>query len=776
MQSIFIGFLIGAITAAQSPWVVDPVWFSCSILLLPWCRQKWCRTCLALLAGVTWLCLFNANYAANILPDELAGQDITTTSEIISLPRRIDDGWRFMVRLKAYESSDSIGYPFAPPIWQGKVKLNWYHTELTPKLGDVWQWRVRLKPPVGFANDGGMDYEKYLVSQEVHAAGYIRGEIRQLTTATNYREQLRAKISALVQSLSHKDLILALTLGDRSLISSDRWQLLSVTGTSHLIAISGLHIGLIFLLAHKLLTAVMGWVPYLSNRITVKVPLVICLALSVSGVYALLSGFALPAQRAWFGIAIWCALSCLHVRISRMTGLLALMALFVIVSPAVLYGASFWLSFGAVANIALLHWWWCRREGQAISRKIAELLVMQLGLSVMMMPLTLLQLGFVAPLTPISNLLVVPLITFVVVPLLLVSVVILLFSPVLAGSMFVFVDQILALFTWWLNWLSSGGLGTYILPIIVACLLFFAVILVAVNRRFWPLALCLASSPLLLSLRTVDPSRWQIEVFDVGQGLAVVIQQGDDVLLYDTGNRYKSGFVVAEHTVVPWLIQHNISRLTYLVLSHDDTDHVGGAEAVLSKMDVGTLISPTVGSHRDLSSEQLERVRCQAGQTLFFNELEINMLSPSLPLTRNKNDRSCVLHISDGRHSLMLTGDIERSAELEMLRNGVTLPSNVLLAPHHGSGSSSSLAWLTAVAPDYAVFSRGAYNRYRFPAEEVKERYHSLSVETLDTACSGQISIEVTTEGLSVAHYRQRTGVFSHAKWYQRLSGCRKAR
>ncbi|GAA5217556.1 DNA internalization-related competence protein ComEC/Rec2 [Corallincola platygyrae] len=763
MQTALFGFIAGAIIAANLPIVPSP-WIAIATSAIALCLPKRLAPfVLGVLLGLGWISFHNQQYEAQLVPDAFAGRDITTTNKIISLPQRIDDGWRFVAETKQ-EGEEA---------WHGTLRLSWYRTDEIPKMGEIWRFDVRLKPPVGFANQSGRDYERFLLSQGLHGTGYVRSKAPELLNQKQTaRALLRQKLLVVTEDSNHQDLILALAMGDRSLLNSDRWELLRETGTAHLIAISGLHIGFVYWLVN-------GLCRVFNTRLNVtsqypRARMIICslFALGCCAVYAQISGMALPAQRALLAITVWCALQALQIRLSRTELLLALLAGVIIVSPYALYGISLWLSFGAVANIALLNWLWRKRSRTNFVGRLIYVLTFQLVLSVLLVPVSSLLLGFFAPLSPLANMVVVPLITLLTLPLMMLLLVILPISPTFASWLAIPIDELFSLFVYWLTLITQLDLGVIEWPSTLLVCLFAALLITLSNRRLWPMAVCIASIPLVMAFRQIDDQSWQVDVIDVGQGLSVVVQSENDVLVYDVGNRFRSGFVVAEHSLHQVLKAKGIRKIDWLVLSHNDIDHVGGAQSTLSKFDVENIMQPKP----DRQSARLGNYHyCRRGQSFRLGDLEVKVLHPANPLTRNKNNHSCVLHISDGHRSILLTGDIEASIEKALVEKRLQLKADLVVAPHHGSKSSSSAAFIEAVEPDYVVFSRGAYNRYGMPHSGVVNRYRNSGSRLLDTACLGQITLKMAKTEIEVTSTRVDGASLFWPFWYQSLSGCRRA-
>jgi len=232
-------------------------------------------------------------------------------------------------------------------------------------------------------------------------------------------------------------------------------------------------------------------------------------------------------------------------------------------------------------------------------------------------------------------------------------------------------------------------------------------------------------------------------LLDVGQGLSAVVQTAHHVLVYDTGPKYPTGFDAGRSVVMPYLQDVGITKINMLMISHSDNDHIGGAKWLLAMMPVKELMTSVPKSHWQRSV-----VACFAGESWQWDNVNFRVLSPPKNLPYEDNNSSCVLRIQAGAHSILLTGDIEKPVEKRLLLNQKAhLPSTILISPHHGSRSSSSLAFVKTVHPRYVLIPVGYENRYRFPAASVLQRYRSVGAQIFTTAKQGAIQLHVPKEG-----------------------------
>lgn len=489
----------------------------------------------------------------------------------------------------------------------------------------------------------------------------------------------------------------------------------------------------------------------------------------VALLYVLLAGFGVPAQRTFYmlavvALALWCG------RITSMSHVLCLaLGVAVLRDPWAMLWPGFWLSFGAVAAILYA----CSgRLGVPTRGWRAGLVVAartQWAVTLGLAPLTLLLFGQVSLVSPLANAVAIPVISLFVTPLALAGSV--LPSP-LADLVLGSAHLAIVVLVWPLTWLSAPALAVWTAPAPTPWILVLALAGTAwmLAPRGWPQrwAGLAAWTPLLTHMPQAPAAgRFDITAFDVGQGMALLVETQHHRLLYDTGPLYAPGASGATRVILPYLRGRGIGRLDALVISHSDLDHVGGAEAVLQTVRVGQLISSLPDGHR-LLGKATRPARCSAGQAWHWDGVRFDMLAPDNASYANprlkSNARSCVLRISAGGKAILLAGDIEAAQEAALLDlDADRLRADVLLAPHHGSGTSSSAAFLQAVAPTVGIFQVGHRNRYRHPQKLVYARYGAMGIERIRTDERGAVTLAFGAS-LEVATYRA-----THARyWYGR--------
>jgi competence protein ComEC len=628
-----------------------------------------------------------------------------------------------------------------------KIRLSWHRSQWLLQQGQVLRLTVKLKGPHGLANAGTFNYQQWLFSQGLVASGYVKEDQANslLQNAHTLRQNTLNHIMAL--DLPHGSWVAALTLGYRGLLTHKDWQLAQTAGIAHLIAISGLHLALVASFSYLLLGWGIGWVVSRINRfhsINVHKLALLTTALSTF-LYAGLAGFGLPTIRAWVMLLLctWYFLRYQHLATRSL--LLRAVLIFVFVFPLSLYGLSFWLSFFAVLIIGFIYWLWpVKPQGFSWLFILTNLLKVQLALSLLMLPLVAWQFSYVSVVSPLVNLFAVPLVTMFIVPLCLLAVLCLPWQETWAKAGFMLADQLIGFGLAQIQHLMDYQWAYFIvkaMPAVVWLILFLGLLLLFLPKfvlsRKWALV-CLL--PLLSYLLPSRSQNWQVNVLDVGQGLSVLITQGQHALLYDLGASFPSGFNMVDSVILPILRAKGITKLDLVFISHWDNDHAGGLPQLLDKIPISRLLSNKDG--------------CDHALLIFWQGLTIEGLWPDDATQHNSNNGSCVLKVSDQQDSILLTGDIDKGIEKRLVEQYADkLKSTILIAPHHGSNSASSKLFIQSVQPEHVVFSQGFMNHWRFPRPEVLARYQQYNAQRIQplqlysTSQRGQIIFTLDLTG-----------------------------
>jgi len=628
---------------------------------------------------------------------------------------------------------------------------------------------VSLKPPVGKLNPDGFDYETWLFQHGIGAVGYVKNNRRnKLISAadlTSGIDVIREKISyGLTRYESYPAavaLLQALSIGDKALISQDMWTVFSRLGINHLVAISGLHIGLVAMAAF-LLT---GFLWRCSARLCLWLPAPhaqAVVAIFMAAGYSTMAGFSIPTQRAMIMLFVIMAGKLLlkHMPTGRQLPVAAFLIL--LFDPISVISAGFWLSFVAVVAIYVA----LCRDNQQISA-IKKLIKVQWLITLFLMPLTLFFFKQASLISPLVNLLLIPVFSFLIVPIaLLISLLNLLDSVLIefitkhflqAISLGYHLLESLSSFPWIVY--SNAGFG-----LVNLILLFVPVLIWSFSIRFQHKMASIIVLVCVLFWKDQQPldTNFRMTVLDVGQGLSVFIQQGEKTLLYDLGPRYGQSGSATETTVMPYLKTRDIKELDYLIISHFDNDHAGDLDVVLQTVNVKQLLT---GEKHPIHKTS----PCLAGNQWQWDQAVFTILSPTNE-HQGGNNASCVLKISLPHTSILLTGDIEKQVEKHLLKTRPEdVKADIVIIPHHGSKSSSTMAFTHAVKPVYTINSSGYLNRYDFPNEQVKSRWQATGSKFLDTASEGAIQLNFDEKGrlVNVVSTREQNRRY----WYwQRLS------
>ena len=677
---------------------------------------------------------------------EFEGEDILVRGHIDSLVKMGDFNRSFLFDVSSARLVDG-----ARPInWQGLIRLGVYNKRPVIKAGQEWQFQVRLKRASGFKNPNGFDYEKWLFAQGIEARGYLRksDQHKLLTEAPWHsidatRETIQQKIKASIKSEANQALVSALILAEKSDISKQQWRVFRATGTSHLMAISGLHIGLVASAGLLLVWLIWWCFPslnlYVPRRLAASV-LGVVLAVS----YAMLAGMTIPTQRALIMVVLGLYLLAGKQYFSGYRVLALAMIVVLLIDPLAVMNVGFYLSFSAVFVIL----WLSKR---VIKAGKFSLLTLQGFLSLLMVPLGLLFFGEGSLISPVANLIAIPWVSFIVVPLSMLSVLLSFVSESLAAYLFQFLSLHLDALFAVLKFLANAPMATvesFHLPaLLVAALLLSGLMMLLPIGLSWRFAVCFMVLPIIyfqVEKPRGEGSFW-LTVLDVGQGLAVVVETENHSLLYDTGNRVGKSFDIGEMVVVPYLKQRSLNTIDTLVISHDDADHMGGLASVL-----GSIEPKVFYGNRSKLIDIKENKLCERGQNWQWDGIRFEFIHPTLAWRGNDNNRSCVLKISTAEHSVLLTGDIQRKAENYLLKRDKNttdsdslLRADIILMPHHGSNSSSRSRFISAVNPKWAIASAGYRSRFKHPDHRVIKRYKQQGVKVLNTAKSGAIQFRL---------------------------------
>jgi competence protein ComEC len=719
-------------------------------------RGRWVGATSGLLIGVSVALAHGHALQSRRLPLACESQRLTVQGWVSSLPRftRMPSG---DLRQRFELAVDDIA-----PLGCGgprRILVSWYDgPRLVP--GEYWRLPVRLTRPRGLSNPGSFNMQAWYASSGIDAVGTVRsrGALRQPAAHSSravhhrLRQQISERLSMLALSPDSVAILKAVTVADRSGLDYRLWSLLQRFGVNHLIVISGLHIGMVAGLGY-FLGGIIDRLRWLRGALRGQSHAAAVSAMLTASAYAALAGFTVSTQRALCMLACFLLAAGAGRRSSAWNALRWSLLLVLATNPLATLDSGFWLSFGAVSYLLLLG---TLRPGGGW---LARLAGTHLYMSLVMLPLTAWWFGGASLGGAVANLLLVPLIGFYVVPLALLGGLCCLLN--LGVDLWLWrlagwpLEQLLPLASAFSN-LYGDAVYARLSPELPAFLLAVsATTLVALRRApALKVAAVLLAVPLLLPAagpRPVVPAL-RLTVLDVGQGTAVVVRNGANALLYDTGGGDPAGSSLATSVVLPYLRQAGVVTLDTLLLSHPDADHSAGSAAVLDAMPVTRVL------YSSGSAPRSDAQHCRAGVAWRWpGGASFQLLSPPEDTNLSSNNGSCVLRIDYAGHRLLLPGDIESAQERQLVRYwGDELASHWLLAPHHGSKTSSSYSWIKWVRPDLVVFSHGYGNRFGHPHEEVVRRYGEAGVRMLATATSGALEFTFLPAEITVQAHRDR--------------------
>ncbi|SOE59789.1 competence protein ComEC [Burkholderia sp. D7] len=796
----------------------------------------------ALVVGFSYAAWRADTRLQRVLPVAFENRNIELTGFVRGLPMQGADSTRFLFEV---ESNDA-----ALPDFPRVVQLSWIAVDGSgrgpaaappPALwaGQRWTLVARLKRPHGNANFRGRDAEVALLARNIRATGYVSmpGAARRLPTDARgfaltidrWRARLRERVLTALDGAAHQGIVVALATGAQDTVSDADWTLLRATGTSHLVAISGLHIGFVAGLAALLsggLSRRLRWRGLPAPLIVSAQKAAAAGAAVFAAFYAALAGFNVPAQRSMWMLC-FVALAVLSGRRPASSLVLAwALALVLLADPWAVTAAGFWLSFCAVAailfaiasrgrrasvgfaeefavpqddegpsskesgddggaqprrhirdrlgdvigRIRVRSHAWLRHTFRRIGRGIASSARVQYAITIGLAPLTAYWFFQIPLLGPLANAFAIPWISFLVTPTVLVAV--LLPAPLdvfayrAAHSLLVPMFDALAHLSGpaWTLWRLPQPDG---FALVAAA---FGVIW-ALAPRGWSLrfAAPLTWLPLALPVSHAPPAgTFRVTELDIGQGSSIVIETTHHTLLFDAGPGPESTHA-GERLVVPYLFAHGLFTLDTLMISHSDSDHSGGAPAVLESIRVrqfAASLRPREALWKTAQDHGSALLRCVAGQRWQWDGVVFDVLWPQAgPLAAKPNATSCVLKVTSAAgRSALLTADIEADVERQLLQLGQREPSwlqaDVLIVPHHGSKTSSTEPFLDAVKPRVAVFQVGYRNRFNHPHPTVFERYRLRHIELSRSDEDGAARMDVSAE-VSIERFRQ-----THARYW----------
>lgn len=725
MQISIIALIVGLLSLRVMPWLPSMFWLLSGLLIALLLLRTRLHLFGFFLLGLCWACL-SAQWA---LDDQLAaaldGRTLWITGTVVGLPEwPVVQGQPPTVR---FELDDAVSRRAQLP---RRIRVSWRTPAEPVKAGQRWRLAVRLKRPDGSLNPYGFDYQAWLLAKRIGATGSVKAGqlVAQGQGLDHWREQVRARIQRYAPEPA-QGLMTALILGDGSGLSAEQWQTLQATGTVHLMVISGQHISLIAAVAYAVVFWLMrlGWWP---QRVP-WLPVACVLSISAALAYGAFAGFAVPVQRACIMVMVALLWRWQFQHLSVWTAFLIALAAVLIYEPLVVLQAGFWLSFTAVGALILAfaarlgpwRWWHMVWRTQWVAA---------LGLAPFLLALSL----PVSLMGPLANIFAVPWLSLLALPLTLLGA-LLLPWPSLASWVLSAAAWCLTVMFAGLDWFAQGwpvwqGSGVTVAALLLAVL---GVLCWLLPRPLLPLL-----AGLLLCLPMLKPSKEvvaggqaQVWVLDVGQGQAVWVRTAQHSLMYDAGP-FMAGFDAGERIVVPVLRGYGQTGLDELLISHADADHAGGAQAILDAVEVKRVVSGQPAEHPPSFAAQDCRAEQWQWDDVWFWRWQWHN-------AKDSNQKSCVLLIVAQGERLLLTGDLDAAGEAALLADWPWLQVDWLVAGHHGSRTSTSRRFVQAIAPQYALISRGKHNSYGHPHPQVLANLQREQVRIYDTAHDKAVQI-----------------------------------
>ena len=734
-------------------------------LLRPSCR-KWLVPLFLAGLGFVWATTFAYIRLNDALPTIWEQREIQVEGVVSNLPQQFENGVRFEFDVEKVLTDGAV-VPHHISLAHYSLGLGQATHHLVPvHAGERWQLLVKLKRPHGLVNPSGFDFEAWALERNIRATGSVRASglnrrIKALVWQPDYlvqhvRQNIQANMQKTLQGKPYSGVLQALVIGNEDALLQADWQVFLRTGTNHLMSISGLHITMLSSLAFAF--ALFFW--RRSTLLTLKIPAskaAVLFGLLTAFLYALVAGFSVPTQRTFYMLCVFALALWSDRKLNIATVLAYALLVVVLLDPWAVLAPGFWLSFCAVAFLAFalggrlgkVNWWLSAIRSQWVA-------------TLALIPFLLIFFQQFSLISPLANGFAIPVISLLVVPLAIfggvfsIAPILLLAHAVMAKTMELL--QLLSGFDWAV-WQQPTPSPWAVLLAVVG--LFWIFMPKGLPMRYLGFIFCLP----LVTLKPDSPefSEFRLSVLDVGQGLSVVIQTHRHALLYDTGTKISSQTDSGARIVVPYLRSIGVGHLDVLVVSHDDVDHSGGMDSVLSSVSTDWMLTSL-----NRPVKNVKNIHCFAGQSWQWDGVSFEVFSPQQESYQSNsvkdNNRSCVLRVSTPKGSVLLTGDIEREVEAALVESDSTaLKSDVLIVPHHGSKTSSTLSFIEAVNPKVAVFTAGYRNRFGHPKSEIVERYVARGIKTYRSDLDGAVLMDIgQSDDLRVVAWRHQARHY----WY----------
>lgn len=641
------------------------------------------------------------------------------------------------------------------------ISLFWQNKPF-PAAGEVWQLAVKTKAAHSYLNQGSFDSQRFAMANRRILLGTVL-DAQKIVGNKGWRQWLVDKTLPYANLFEHGDIMLALGFGERGRLTSSHKTVMFHTGIAHLMAISGMHIVLVVFLAIKLVRGLQYFLPI--RLIYYWMPLLI--AFSCAVFYGWLSGLNPPVMRALLALFLWQCLSIKKISLSSWQVINRIIAILLFIDPLMILSESFWLScYAVVCLIFIAQWFPVNTQANYQKSYLFQLIKLQFLLTLLLLPIQFVVFNGISGAAIIANLIAIPLISFITFPAVLLMLIMSFFDYFYLAIWFgTIAEQSLSGLFWILRFFSDYWFVVAEAFYLLSGIGWLAIIVWQTRmwRNYW-ISLLLLLAIMISPLIKQKKSHWQIDMLDVGHGLAMVIRQGNSAILYDTGAMWHNSSA-AERIILPFLKWHNLT-VEGIIISHEHNDHIGGLAVIKHYFPHAWLMS----SSQQLANDYI----CQIGEELNWQNLQLTVLWPEVIQPVAFNQQSCVVRISDGQYSILLTGDLERAQEQQLVvKHQALLQSTVLQMPHHASNTSSYYAFLAKVQPNVSLGSVARYNPWQLPAKKTLLRYQDLNLSYHLTAFTGQISIKFYRERWVIETMRSEIKPRWYHDWFGGLPNYR---
>lgn len=745
-----IGFILGIFLVLRSSSLMSaPYLIGCALVAifcltlnikLRWVKGIYLKSLIGALLGVA-VASIHGHYQLTLLFDDVKHSRICILEgQVLDLPEMKGNYITFLFSVDSAVCGDET-------VDLVKVQLNYYFPEKRLYGGERYQLKVKLRRPRGVISPAAFDFTQWALARKINAVGYVKAILsstKNNADAKTMREQFRQWIVSKNISEQAKGALLALILGDKQGIGRENWELLKGTGTLHLMVVSGLHIAIVVTIGWWLAIVIKSFVLFMQPKwVLAWFPVSVSLGLSLSYLY--IAGAGISTQRAWLMAAIMLGAPLLKVHVSLWHRWWLAMLVVISLQPMSLLQPGFWLSFIAVAGLITLQGY--KKTGY---QKAGLLLHSQYVIWVVLFPLLLFGFQQVSMISPIVNVFAI----FFISVLLMLLPICLIFSYIGIGLPLQYLAASIDQFWLGLAWLSQKLPFTVFHSMVIDSQWLILLILMALILVV-PLPIRVKVVATLCGLIIVFPPKkvliphgeFKLIIFDVGQGLSLLIETRHHQILFDTGAAFESGFNYFDAVTAPYLKQQRVDELDLLVLSHADNDHAGGVQAVLNRVKVARIETGAV--------KALGYAHCNSGRYWQWDGVEFKYRHPIESDLHKSNNKSCVLEFRVNQCRVLIMADMERALENQLMKSLSKSAENVLIVGHHGSNTSTTTELLVRENIDYAVISAGYQNRYNHPHPKVLNRLRDEKIKVYRTDKSGSVFVEPSSKGCQMTRFRE---------------------